>query len=500
MIEKKEKEGKTERDSNKQDLITNHWRFINPSYDFLKCNWKLIVPLAVATCLFSATFFTKKDITFAVNIWVFPGFAVLIASMVCSDELQKWIRSRPQELGRRQSNSTFVAPPPPPPCAPPPPPTFFPPPPPPNTMIGRKRNRIDCRKLSWETLSPDLLKQETIWKRVKKCDRLEIIFDPEDIVREFSISPSQDESAKAKRENAMNDKKIFNISIVMSHYKLKAREVAQCLVSGTSDLTPDVLRQLLVFAPDDREARAIRKQARENESLLETAERFYLEIAKSVPTYRERLRTVLLKAQFEERVNQIKPHLETVITACQELVASEKLAIFIELLLTMGNIMNNSNVSAFKIAFVTKLMDYKSSVNKETSVLDYLTRVIIKKCPHIAALEEDLKHVKDASRVPLKTLDKEISELSSEIEVLKQDVEKINKECIIEDTFPTSIELFVVTADKKIEELLALRKTLDRKFYLLVRYFGEGSIKAEELFEIFTTLLRQFEDVLKTYK
>lgn len=42
-------------------------------------------------------------------------------------------------------------------------------------------------------------------------------------------------------------------AIVMSHYKLKAREVAQCLVSGTSDLTPDVLRQLLVFAPDDRE-------------------------------------------------------------------------------------------------------------------------------------------------------------------------------------------------------------------------------------------------------
>ena len=64
-----------------------------------------------------------------------------------------------------------MAPPPPPPCAPPPPPTFYPPPPPPNTMIGRKRNRIDCRKLSWETLSPDLLKQETIWKRVRKFEK-----------------------------------------------------------------------------------------------------------------------------------------------------------------------------------------------------------------------------------------------------------------------------------------------------------------------------------------
>ena len=43
-------------------------------------------------------------------------------------------------------------------------------------------------------------------------------------------------------------------------------------------------------------------------------------------------------------------------------------------------------------------MDYKSSVNKRISVLDYLTKVIITKCPHIAALEEDLKHVHQASR------------------------------------------------------------------------------------------------------
>ena len=39
----------------------------------------------------------------------------------------------------------------------------------------------------------------------------------------------------------------------MSHHKLKTEDVAQCLISGTSNLTSDVLRQLLAFAPDDRE-------------------------------------------------------------------------------------------------------------------------------------------------------------------------------------------------------------------------------------------------------
>ena len=108
---------------------------------------------------------------------------------------------------------------------PPPPPPFSPPPPPPNTIKKHKWHKIDCRKLSWETLSPDLLKQDTVWKKVGKrvfclpylvkscndiiCNRLvscfnflkcfqvgknlplEGIFDCEDIRREFSIIPSQ---------------------------------------------------------------------------------------------------------------------------------------------------------------------------------------------------------------------------------------------------------------------------------------------------------------------
>lgn len=36
-------------------------------------NWKLILLFGVVILLFSVTFFTKKDITFAVNIWVFPS-------------------------------------------------------------------------------------------------------------------------------------------------------------------------------------------------------------------------------------------------------------------------------------------------------------------------------------------------------------------------------------------------------------------------------------------
>ena len=54
----------------------------------------------------------------------------------------------------------------------------------------------------------------------------------------------------------VSKRKLFSPSfsaIILTHYKLKAEGVVQCLISGTSHLTSDVLRQLLTFAPDDRE-------------------------------------------------------------------------------------------------------------------------------------------------------------------------------------------------------------------------------------------------------
>ena len=49
----------------------------------------------------------------------------------------------------------------------------------------------------------------------------------------------------------------FITAIILKHYKLKAEGVKQCLMSGTTQLTSDVLRQVLAFAPDDQEVTAV---------------------------------------------------------------------------------------------------------------------------------------------------------------------------------------------------------------------------------------------------
>ncbi|CAH3195862.1 unnamed protein product, partial [Porites evermanni] len=58
-------------------------------------------------------------------------------------------------------------------------------------------------------------------------------------------------------------------------------------------------------------------------------------------------------------------------------------------------------------------------------------------------------------------------------------------------------QLFTVTAKEELNDVLLLRKAVKREFHLLVQYFGEESVKPEELFGIFATLLRQFEVIVK---
>ena len=52
-------------------------------------NWKIILPFTLAFLLFSAAFFTKKDITFAVNIWIFPGKQCFLLQFLNAFALQR---------------------------------------------------------------------------------------------------------------------------------------------------------------------------------------------------------------------------------------------------------------------------------------------------------------------------------------------------------------------------------------------------------------------------
>lgn len=71
----------------------------------------------------------------------------------------------------------------------------------------------------------------------------------------------------------------------------------------------------------------------------------------NVKRLRPRLSAVLFKLQFEEQVNNIKPDIMAVSTACEEIRRSKSFSQLLELVLLMGNFMNAGSRNAQTFGF-----------------------------------------------------------------------------------------------------------------------------------------------------
>ena len=87
----------------------------------------------------------------------------------------------------------------------------------------------------------------------------------------------------------------------------------------------------------------------------------------------------------DERLGDIRPHVENVLHACKELVSSKKLRKVLEVVLAFGNYMNRGNrgnASGFRLTSLNKIVDTKSSMSKDMTLLHYLVKTLESKVSH----------------------------------------------------------------------------------------------------------------------
>ncbi|KAL6094264.1 hypothetical protein STEG23_016102 [Scotinomys teguina] len=87
----------------------------------------------------------------------------------------------------------------------------------------------------------------------------------------------------------------------------------------------------------------------------------------NVKRLRPRLSAILFKLQFEEQVNNIRPDIMAVSTACEEIQKSKSFSKLLELVLLMGNYMNAGSRNAQTFGF--DLSSLCKSDNCDTSDL-----------------------------------------------------------------------------------------------------------------------------------
>ncbi len=98
-----------------------------------------------------------------------------------------------------------------------------------------------------------------------------------------------------------------------------------------------------------------------------------------IPRYPQRLRTLFFIKTCSERVAEIQPKVEDLIFGCDELANSQKLKKVLEIVLALGNAMNRGNrgnAYAFKLSCLNRMVDTKSSVDKDMTLLHYVIKTL----------------------------------------------------------------------------------------------------------------------------
>jgi S1-C subfamily serine protease len=401
------------------------------------------------------------------------------------------------------SSASTIPPPPPPPMSTPlgTPGAPGAPPPPPPPAIG-KSGGLNVKRVNWQKLAGTNL-HGTVWSQMGGSalqDALEYV----DLEEQFTVQPSK-KSAKQgpKKPSVLDHKKAYNISILLGHMKLPTEEVKRAILSCDEGvLIEPHLRQMEAFAPSKSECAAYTKYM-SDPSVLSPADQFTCEMS-TIPSYRERLKGMVLRISFHDKITEIKPDLESIMKASRQLQDSKGMRGVLELILAMGNHLNAGNqriaqAAGFKISFLSQLKGTKTADNKST-LLHYLVHTIQNKFPHFMSFHEDLSSVEVAARVSNQTLDAEMEELRQGILEINRELDVISSgERVPGDCFVEVMSPFLREAEKEFRELTQLHRSAMMEFRQAAKFFGEDPLKTrvDDFFAVFATFVIEFQAAVK---
>ncbi|MEQ2250550.1 Dishevelled associated activator of morphogenesis 2 [Ilyodon furcidens] len=348
-------------------------------------------------------------------------------------------------------------PPPPPPGAPPPPPgapPLFGAPPPPipssfNSMNTMRSKSIPqpCHPLksfNWSKLGENMI-NGTIWNEIDDLRAFKIL-DLKDIEKMFSAYQRQqdlltNQSFKQKETGSMDDiyvstRKVKELSVIdgrraqncvilLSKLKMTNEEIKRAILEmdEREELAKDMLEQLLKFIPEKSDVDLLEEHKHELERMAR-ADRFLFEMSR-IDHYQQRLQALFFKKKFAERLAETKPKVEAILNASVEVVRSKRLTQVLEVVLAFGNFMNKGqrgNAFGFKVSSLNKIVDTKSSIDRNITMLHYLITIFEKNYPDTLYIQEDLRSVPEAAKVNLSELEKEVHNIKSGLKALEAEL------------------------------------------------------------------------------
>ncbi|XP_009079767.1 PREDICTED: protein diaphanous homolog 2, partial [Acanthisitta chloris] len=427
-------------------------------------------------------------------------------------------------------------PPPPPPlpggAAPPPPPPFGGPPMPPplggvpfapfpvipalpHGMKEKKKYKLEVamKRINWSKIEPQEIGENSFWVKAEE-DKFE---DPELFaklaltfgtqmkakkpVEESDEKKASQPKKKIKELRVLDGKSAQNLSIFLGSFRLPYKEIKNIILEVDEEkLSESLIQNLVKNLPEQKELNALAELKDEYDDLAEP-EQFGV-VMSSVKMLRSRLNGILFRLMFEEHVSNIKPDIIAVTLACEELKKSESFSKLLELVLLLGNYMNSGSRNAqslgFKISFLCKIRDTKSS-DQKTTLLHFLAEICEENYRDILKFPDELQHVESASKVSAQTLKSNLDSMNQQIQRLENDIENFPKTQDENDKFVEKMSSFAESAREQYDKLCNMHNNMTKLYENLGEYFtfDPKAISIEEFFGDLSSFRSLFLDAVK---
>ncbi|XP_067224622.1 disheveled-associated activator of morphogenesis 2 isoform X3 [Chanodichthys erythropterus] len=421
----------------------------------------------------------------------------------------------------------FSSPPPPPPPPPPggpPPPPGAPPifsgvlPPPGPAPIGSTTSlrtksipqpSQPLKSFNWSKLGENKI-TGTIWYEIDDRRAFKVL-DLKDIEKMFSAYQRQQKetgsmddlylsSRKVKELSVIDGRRAQNCVILLSKLKMSNEEIKRAILEmdEREELAKDMLEQLLKFVPEKSDIDLLEEHKHELERMAR-ADRFLFEMSR-IDHYQQRLQSLFFKKKFAERLAETKPKVEAILCASRDVMRSKRLTQVLEVVLAFGNFMNKGqrgNAYGFKVSSLNKIVDTKSSIDRNITMLHYLIMIFEKNYPDILNIQQDLVSVPEAAKVNLAELEKEVFSIRSGLKALEAELRyQQSQACDRGDKFVPVVSDFITVASFSFSELEELLNEAKDKFSKSLKHFGEeeGRMQPDEFFGIFDIFLQSFSE------
>ncbi|XP_035479548.1 FH2 domain-containing protein 1 [Scophthalmus maximus] len=409
-------------------------------------------------------------------------------------------------------------PPPPPPPLPPPPP---PPPPPapglPPSLHGLgifakgERRASRMRNFNWETLPKhSVVGKHNIWTTDKidgeyelDTDHMEELFSHKQVQQQLKAQNRQ--SLRGIPTNApggemvsiLSSKRSMNIAIFLKQFKRPVKDMIEDIKSGRSlSFGCGKLRELCKLLPDEGEVKQLVSFKGDHFSLPEAD--LFMRMLVKVPSYEERLSSLVLKEEFLPLMDEMKGFICTLTAAAQELMESDHLHSVIRLVLKTGNYMNAGSYAGsaigFRMASLLKLVDTKAN-KPGMNLMHYVVMQAQKADVALLKFPEQLKHIEAAARINKCDVEAEFGRQVKKVQDAKVDTLK-------QEDLKAQMENFLKEAEVCLAEIETDFQELQSVSDSVAEYFCEDpeKFKLEECCSIFKSFCEKFMRAMQENK